>query len=123
MVSNKPRRHLPPYVSYRTFQNFIDGLKQRMPARIDRSYWGDRLSGSTGTQLMAALRFLRLIDAGGVPTDRLRRLVSTRGSQRTELLREIAYEAFDFGLKGPFHLNPKLPLMPSCRRFFMVHSS
>jgi len=102
MVSNKSRRHLPPYVSYRTFQNFIDGLQQRMPARIDRSYWSDRLSGSTGTQLMAALRFLRLIDAGGVPTDRLRRLVSTRGSQRTELLREIAYEAFDFALKGPF---------------------
>jgi hypothetical protein len=102
MVSNKPRRHLPPYVSYRTFQNFTDGLKQRMPARIDRSYWSDRLSGSTGTQLMAALRFLRLIDAGGIPTDQLRRLVSAKGNQRTELLREITYEAFDFALKGSF---------------------
>ena len=104
MVSDKARRRLPPYVSYRTFRNFIDELQHRMPARIDRSYWGDRLSGSTGTQLMATLRFLGLMDAGGIPTDRLKQLVPAKGSQRTELIREIAFEAFDFVLKGSFEL-------------------
>ncbi|MFC1987064.1 hypothetical protein ACFLVH_00725 [Chloroflexota bacterium] len=102
MVNNNSRKRSPPYVSYRTFLNFIDGLQQRVPARIDRSYWGDMLSGSTGTQLMAALRFLGLIDADGKPTEQLKPLVSARGEQRRELLKEIAYESFGFVLQGAF---------------------
>ena len=96
MVSDKGRKSLPPYVSYRTFRNFIDGLQQGMPARIDRSYWGDRLSGSNGTQLMTALRFLGLIDSNGIPQTRLRQLVSARGAQRSEILKQVAYTAFSF---------------------------
>lgn len=71
-----------------------------MPARIDRSYWGDMLSGSTGTQLMAALRFLDLIDENGRPTDRLKPLVSAKGEQRNNILREIALTSFDFVLES-----------------------
>ena len=74
MIDDKGKRTLPPYVSYRTFRNFIDGLQMGIPARIDRSYWGDRYSGSSGTQLMTALRFLGLIDSHGTPTTRLRQL-------------------------------------------------
>lgn len=102
MFDDKNRKRSPPYVSYRTFRNFIDELQQGMPARIDRSYWGNRFSGSTGIQLMAALRFLGLIDASGVPTGRLRSLVSAKGAQRTELLRQIASEAFGFLLHDSF---------------------
>ncbi len=102
MVNDNSRKRSPPYVSYRTFLNFIDGLQQRVPARIDRSYWGDMLSGSTGNQLMAALRFLGLMDASGKPTVRLKPLVSAKGDQRRELLKEIAYESFGFVLKGSF---------------------
>jgi hypothetical protein len=96
MVNDRGKKSLPPYVSYRTFRNFIDGLQMGMPARIDRSYWGERLSGSTGTQLMTALRFLGLIDNSGMPTTRLRQLVSSRGQQRSEILKQIAHGAFDF---------------------------
>jgi len=67
-----------------------------MPSRIDRSYWGERLSGSNGTQLMTALRFLGLIDSDGIPQTRLRQLVSARGAQRSEILKQIAYTAFSF---------------------------
>ena len=100
MVNDKSRKRLPPYVSYRTFLNFIDGLQQQVPARIDRSYWGEMLSGSTGTQLMAALRFLALIDASGKPTGRLKQLASAKGDQRRQLLKEMASEAFGFVLQG-----------------------
>ena len=96
MVNDKGRKSLPPYVSYRTFRNFVDGLQLGIPARIDRSYWGDRYSGSTGTQLMTALRFLGLIDGNGIPTTRLRQLVSAKGAQRPEILKQIAYTSFDF---------------------------
>jgi hypothetical protein len=98
VTNEKGRKHLPPYVSYRTFHNFIDRLQQRLPSRIDRSYWGDLLSGSTGTQLMAALRFLRLIDANGKPTEHLKPLVIARGEPRAQFLRDVATRAYDFVL-------------------------
>jgi len=104
MTAEKGRKHLPPYVSYRTFHNFIERLQQRMPSRIDRSYWGDLLSGSTGIQLMAALRFLGLIDANGKPMEKLKPLVAARGEPRMQILREIANDAFDFVLKSSLDL-------------------
>jgi hypothetical protein len=104
MVIEKGRKHLPPYVSYRTFHNFVERLQEQMPSRIDRSYWGDILSGSTGIQLMAALRFLNLIDANGKPLERLKPLVSARGEQRAQLLRIIAYDAFTFVLESSLDL-------------------
>jgi hypothetical protein len=100
MNTDNLRKHSPPYVSYRTFQNFLAGLQQGIPARIDRSYWGDRWSGSNGSQLVAALRFLGLVDNNGVPTNRLKQLVSAKDAQRTEILRQIASEAFAFLLHG-----------------------
>ena len=96
MSDTKSQGRLPPYVSYRTFRNFIEGLRQRMPARIDRSYWGDTMSGSTGTQLTASLRFLGLIDATGNPTSRLRPLATASGEQRAALLNEILTAAYAF---------------------------
>ena len=102
MTNDSSRKRLPPYVSYRTFLNFLNGLQQQMPARIDRSYWGDMFSGSYGTQLMATLHFLGLIDAGGRPTIRLRPLVSAKGEQRREFFEAITSEAFGFVFQGSF---------------------
>jgi hypothetical protein len=100
----KGRKHLPPYVSYRTFFNFIERLQQRMPSRIDRSYWGELLSGSNGTQLMAALRFLYLIDVNGKPMEMLKRLVEAKGDLRGKLLQEIADDSYGFVLKSSLDL-------------------
>lgn len=106
MISDRSRRHLPPYVSYRTFRNFVDGLQnQQIPDRIDRSYWGRLFSGSTGTQLMSALHFLGLTDANDAPTNRLRLLVSANDEKRTVLFKEITQEAFSFVLQG--QINPQ----------------
>ncbi len=100
MVKDTKRKRLPPYVSYRTFYNFIDRLQEGIPSRIDRSYWSERLSGSNGTQLMSAIRFLGLIDTDGTPTSRCRQLVSAEGAQRTEVLKQITSEAYAFLLQG-----------------------
>ncbi|MBI4296686.1 MAG: DUF5343 domain-containing protein [Chloroflexi bacterium] len=103
MVSDKSQKHLPPYVAYKTFHTFIEGLKSSgIPARIDRSYWGAHWSGSTGTQLVAALRFLGLVDSSGVPTPRLKQLVFAQGTQRTEILKQASSEGFDFLIRGTF---------------------
>jgi len=100
MIGERSRKSLPPYVSYRTFYNFVEGMQQQMPARIDRSYWGNTLSGSTGTQLMAALRYLGLVDASHRPTAQLKSLASAKGEQRAALLKEITTGAFGFILQG-----------------------
>jgi hypothetical protein len=100
----KGRKHLPPYVSYRTFYNFIERLQQHVPSRIDRSYWGELLSGSNGTQLMAALRFLYLIDINGKPMEILKRLVEARGEQRAKILHDITDDAYGFVLKSSLDL-------------------
>lgn len=97
--SGAGRKQLPPYVSYRTFWNFIEGLQQTMPARIDRSYWGDRLSGSSGTQLVAALHFLDLTDRSGFPTVKLKALVGSKGPQRAEAIKQIVRDAYGFLLQ------------------------
>jgi hypothetical protein len=104
MTTDKSRRRLPPYISYRTFENFVGRLQQQLPSRIDRSYWGETLSGSTGTQLMAALRFLNLVDANGKPTDELKLVASAKGQDRPTALREITFEAYSFVLQSSLDL-------------------
>jgi hypothetical protein len=104
MTTDKSRKHLPPYISYRTFENFIGRLQQQVPARIDRSYWGETLSGSTGTQLMAALRFLNLVDPNGKPTNELKMLAASRGEDRPAALKEITFEAYSFVLHSSLDL-------------------
>jgi len=71
-------------------------LEQTMPARIDRSYWGSRLSGTNGSQIVAALRFLDLTDINGFPTVKLRQLVGSRGSERAEIIRRIVRTSYAF---------------------------
>lgn len=65
----------PPYVSFKTLWNFLDKLGEvGTPPRIDRSVWGDNLSGGYGFQLMAALRFLGLADDEGMASGELRQI-------------------------------------------------
>ena len=78
-----------PYVSYRTFRNFLELLKEGLPSRIDRSVWGPRYSGTTGQQLMTALKSLHLISENGVPAQKLEELVYSSGTQRQLKIKDI----------------------------------
>jgi len=83
-----------PYVSYRTFRNFLELLNEGMPARIDRSVWGPRYSGTSGQQLMTALKNLDLVDDMGVPLRSLEELVSSVGAERRNCLKIILKEKY-----------------------------
>lgn len=78
-----------PYVAYRTFRTFLEFLGEDMPARVDRSVWNERFSGSSGIQLTAALRALQLVDAEDRPKPELERLIFATGRERRELLQRI----------------------------------
>ena len=97
----KSRRRLPPYVSYHTFQTFVDGLRP-VPARFDRSFWGKRFSGTTRSQLTAALLFLGLINISGIPTNRLKLLADAKDVKKADILKQTCNEAFDFLFTGSF---------------------
>lgn len=61
----------PPYISYVTFKNFLEGLNNAViPARIDKGLMSG-MSGGTQTYLMATLKYLGLINEDFVPTSDL----------------------------------------------------
>src|SRR5215216_5318179 len=78
----------PPYLPYKTFDTFIDSLRQGMPSRIDRSLMRS-MSGGQQSSLIKALWFLGLVKDTGAPTSPLTRLVLSEGPERREALRDI----------------------------------
>ena len=46
------KKPIPPYVAYKTFINFINGLKQGIPARIDRETRNPSFPAQTQSQLI-----------------------------------------------------------------------
>ena len=125
-------RAVPPYVPYRTFRNFLESLKSGVPARIDRSVWEQRYSGSSGIQLMTALKVLNLVDEGGKPAEVLERLVGAEGDERRRILRAVLEAHYDpvFSLdlsratRAQFHeafrsFGTKEGVLAKCEAFFI----
>jgi hypothetical protein len=124
---------IPPYVPYRTFQTFLEFLlEEGIPDRIDRTVWGSRFSGSSGTQLMTTLKVLRLIDSGGRPAQDLGDLVHAEGEDRRSTLRHVLERfygpVFELDLqrasKGQFHeafrkFGTKEGVLTKCEAFFI----
>lgn len=81
--------HIPPYVSYRTFNTFLESLILGIPDCIDRSVFDSRFSGSNTSQIMSTLRALSLVDAEGRPSNLLRRLVESQDEERRRLREEM----------------------------------
>lgn len=92
---NKPK--IPPYVSYRTFRNFIDGLKP-IPPVIDRSIMTS-MSGVYQSQLLSALKYLNLIAENGTTQSNLRELAQANLEERPQVLREILENSYTFLFK------------------------
>lgn len=83
----------PPYISFRTLLNLIERMADEgTPPRIDRSYLSG-LSGGYQTQVMAALRWLGLIDDEGVVQDNLSALV-TNPELRQRFVGEIIKQRY-----------------------------
>jgi hypothetical protein len=89
------RQPLPPYVPYKTFVNFIDGLRVGMPSHIDRSVMKS-YSGGIQSWLMSSLRFMKWIDDDGVPSERLQKLVRAEAADRKRLLADLFETTYSF---------------------------
>jgi hypothetical protein len=92
------RQPSAPYVSFKTFLNFLAWAKEYIPIQYDRSVLNRKYNGGLATQLMAGLRFLSLISEDR-PTKLLHDLAEADETQQKALLASIlrsSYTAIDF---------------------------
>lgn len=93
----------PPYVSYKTFNGFLEGLGEPLPSRIDRSLMSS-MSGGTQSHLQQALKATGLVSEEGVPTERLRRLHRATDDERKAAIHEMVRITYPFLWDSPFDL-------------------
>lgn len=94
----------PPYVPYKTFQNFINSLRASgVPGRIDRTVLPG-LSGASQSYLLIALRFLGFIEpVTGTPTAEFVRLVKEPQQERA-ILETATRSSYHFIFHQGFNL-------------------
>jgi hypothetical protein len=103
-MGRKRMDSIPPYISYRTFRNFLEELKARgVPSRIDRSVMSHK-SGTVQSQLLLSLDYLGLLKSSGHPTEKMKKLLESEGTDRKAVLREIIETAYGFVFAHGFGL-------------------
>lgn len=86
----------PPYVAYRTFSNSLNKLQERgVPGRIDASVFAGQ-SGSGIAALLAAYKYLGLMEDTGAPSGTLKGLVAAKEGERGPLIKELLESRYDF---------------------------
>lgn len=91
---------IPPYVSFRTFENFLDTLHARViPSRIDKAVMAT-MSGGVQSHLMSALRYLEFVTTASEPTERMKAVVNSEGEERKKRLLEMTRYAYPFLFKN-----------------------
>lgn len=88
MRPTQPPLQAAPYVPFRTFLTALEGFATGVPNRIDRSLWPS-LSGAAQGQLLAAFRFLALVDESGGPAPLLGELASGPEARKRGLRRAL----------------------------------
>ncbi len=93
-MNDKPKVISPPYATFGSFLGFLNKMRDAgVPGRIDPSVFGNA-SGSISYSVIAALKFLKLIDDGGKPSDRFNRLVESDDEKRRTVLKETVIEGY-----------------------------
>jgi hypothetical protein len=93
---------VPPYLSFTTLTNFIDGLKVNMPNRIDKSLMAS-MSGTAQSSLIAALDYFKLRD-GERPNQKLVDLAQADEDQRSVIWNELVRQFYPFLFDADFDI-------------------
>jgi hypothetical protein len=104
MTEKTEKQILPPYIPYKTFNNFINGLRETgIPQQIDKSVLRS-MSGAMQSATIAALKFLNLIDGNAKPTQKMTQLVDASAENYSLTLKNVLAEAYDFLFEVDFNL-------------------
>ena len=92
----------PPYLSYKTFKNFLDSFASRdtVPSHIDRSVLPSTMSGGNQVGVMSALKFFGLISETGEPQENFYSYVEAQGDEKKRVLGNILQVGYGFLLTG-----------------------
>lgn len=103
-MSDKAKKASPPYATFSGFISFINKLRDTgVPNKIDPTVFGNA-SGSVVYSVIAALKFLNLIDENGVPSTQFHEFVKAQDEQRPKLLRDIIKRGYPTLFNGAFDL-------------------
>lgn len=103
-MTDTDKKHSPPYATFSSFMNFINGLRDNaIPSRIDPSVFGNA-SGSIIYSVLASLRFLKLIDEDGTPSQRFIDFVNASDEERKPLLATLLKENYPSLFEGKLEL-------------------
>lgn len=104
-MKTEPEKLLTPaYIPFRTFSRFINGLESSaIPTQIDKSIM-PKMSGGDQSAMLVALRFLKLIDQDGAPSEELTKLIESNEESRGSVLKAILERAYPFLFKGSIDL-------------------
>lgn len=94
MADEKEKHAIPPYVPYKTFKNFLDGLNP-VPSVID-GHVLKTMGGALKSQLLSALRYLKLLDANNKSQPALKALAIAKGDDRKKELNKILTNSYVF---------------------------
>ena len=85
----------PPYVAYKTLQNFLERFSQGVPGRIERSLMGT-MSGAVQSQITTTLKYLGFISDNNVPQDEMKRYVVAPADQQAKIMRAVLTQKYPF---------------------------
>jgi hypothetical protein len=93
----------PPYATFGQFLGFLNKLRETtVPSRIDPSVFGS--SSGAAYSIISALKFLKLIDESGTPSQQLVALANATDDARGPLLKPIIQNGYPSLFKSPVHL-------------------
>lgn len=95
----------PPYTSYRSFNNLINEFREYpvLPTVIDRSLLSKR-SGSEQSALIATLKWFRLIEDNGSPTQLLKDYIAADEESSKTLLKQMVESSYSQVTDDSFNL-------------------
>jgi hypothetical protein len=103
-MADKPKKSSPPYATFGSFIGFLNKLRETtVPGRIDPSVFGNA-SGSISYSVIAALKFLNLIDDAGKPSADFIALATATDEQRPGLLKPLLQKGYSGLFKPEAHL-------------------
>lgn len=97
MASKAEKTTTPPIVSFSSFVSFLNQLREHgnVPTRIDKTLM-PTASGSQTSGMLAALKYLALIDDVNRPSETFQSLVMEEDSKRKESIESILKSSYSF---------------------------
>ncbi len=93
-MNDKAKATTPPYATFSAFISFINKLRETtIPSRIDPSVFGNA-SGSLSYSIIASLKYLKLINDAGTPTQEFIALVKATDEERPAIWQKIMERSY-----------------------------